>query len=349
MGKKADPPQVKNDMSILASVIVNSVSKKFGDGIVFMADDDDAPYKISAFVSTGNVVLDKICGGGIPVGRVTEIYGDFSTGKSALALQILANTQKMGGVAILFDTEMAYDPSWAQRAFGVDPQNLIPMMVDTIEDFAELVEFTIAGAKEKRGSQIITIVLDSVAATSFKTEMDGTRSSEMGMRAALWSAKLRKMCRMLATEKVALVLINQIRDKLDVKWGDKTDTPAGKAIKFHASLRLRLQKAGEIKDEKTEEVLAVNLKATTDKNKVVPPFKSTVFTLDFEKGIGKYDGLLDYLCNHDIVHQGGGWYTYKDKKFRGSEFEEILKELPELLDLTQKASESEPTSEKPAD
>jgi len=348
MVKKADLPEGKKNMDPLAASIVNAVSKKYGDGVVFMADEADAPYKISAFIPTGNIVLDKICGGGIPVGRITEIYGDFSTGKSALAYKILANTQKMGGVAILFDTEMAYDAEWAERVFGLDPHNLIPMMVDTIEEFAELVSFTIEDAKAKRDGRIITIVLDSVAATSFKTEMDGTRASEMGKRGGLWSEWLRKNSRMIAKEKVALVFINQIRDKMNVMYGAKTDTPGGHAIKFHSSIRLKMKNVEDIKDEKTKEVIGARIELFTEKNKIAPPSKTATFVLDFEKGIGLYDGLLDYLCNRGVIQQAGGWYNYgTKKKFRSSDFEEVLKEFPELLDLTQKATESELKNEEP--
>lgn len=325
--------QSEEDKSVakLINEITTVAIKRFGNDAVYDLDSEEGMGKIPYFISTGNLALDRVIGGGIPAGRLTEIYGDFSTGKSLLGMKILSNVQKMGGLAIYFDAEATLDSEWGGKVTGLDfKHNFSGARPDTIETVSDALMDIIQLALEEKDKKPICVVVDSIAALSFVAEMEkDTSAAEVGRRANLWSKSLRKMVRLLAKSGICLIFINQVRENIGIMWGPKTSTPGGKAIKFHSSLRLELRLVKKI--EVDEEVTGVMVSAESTKNKVAPPFKKVIFALDYEKGINQYDGIAALLTKSGVITCSGGWYAWKDKKFRESELEQLIKDNPDIL------------------
>jgi len=272
--------------------------------------------KLSKYcVSTGIIAFDRVIGGGIPSGRLTEFYGGESTAKSRLVNHILAETQKVGGVGILVDTERALDEGLIALT-GVDPEKLIypdPEKIETIEDVFNLLDEAIKAIRPQYSDAPITFVWDSVAATPGMEDMEkeiGRNEASM-RRAKIIGDGLRKFIPLVYKNQICLVFVNQIRDKINVMYGDQTDTPGGRAIKFWASLRLGMKITGKIKDETTKEQIGTKLELFVRKSKVSKPFGVVNFEMYVDEPISPYAGLLDYMKRHgEVKYLGAGKYCF---------------------------------------
>ena len=278
-------------------------------------------------VPTGIKAFDRVLGGGIPAGKLTEMYGDYSSGKSRIAAHILAETQKLGGTAALLDTERSLDAGLAELT-GLDVSTLVypdpDRMLTSIEDvfkrIKEIMEF-----RGDHETELLTIVWDSVAATPGLEDLEnelGANTAAM-RRAKVISDGLKQVMAQVYRTKTCLIFINQIRDKIGVLYGEKIDTVGGKALKFAASVRVHIHLAGKLKDEKTEEQIGAKGRFVVDKCKVGKPFGSVSFEMMIDKPIDPYTGLLDYLVRHGEMEDiGRGWYSFpgEHKNFRADDF-----------------------------
>lgn len=286
-------------------------------------------------VPTGIVAIDRVCGGGIPAGKLTEIYGGWSSGKSRLAAHIIAETQRLGGIGVLLDNERSLDAGLVnltgiqlnETFFYPDPDTDLK----TIEDVFGVMQNAVKTLRGDNPDRLLTVVWDSLAATPGAEDLD----AELGMatgamrRAKVISDGLKQIMSEVHKSKTCLVFINQIRDKIGVMYGEKTDTVGGKALKFAASLRLHMELNGKIKDEKTEELIGNKGRLVVDKNKVGRPFGVVNFEMYVDKPIDKYSGMLDYMVRHSEIEQTGGWYKFpgQQKKFRADDFAKNYEEL----------------------
>jgi len=283
-------------------------------------------------VPTGFIVLDTITGGGFPAGRLVEVLGDFSSGKSRLAYHIMAMTQKLGGTAMLLDEERALDEGLVDLT-GVDILTLVypdPNEVDTVEKVFETIENGIEIFRVDNPDGLLTIVWDSVAATPGIEDLENELGAPMGAarRAKVISDGLKKIMKIVYAEKICLIFINQIREKLNVLYGDKIDSIGGKAIKYAASLRLHCHLAGKIKNEQTAELDGYKGRVVVEKSRVCRPFGVWNFEMLTDRPIDKYAGLLDYYVRHEIVEKTGGWYSFNNTslKFHEDDFPKIYEE-----------------------
>ena len=319
--------------------IAENVNKDYGEEgekVCFVPGIEDSTSMIKDWISTGSYTLDWMLGGeksikGIPTGRLTEIYGDFSTGKTALGHSILAECQKKGGVSVLFDTEERFDLEFA-RKINLDPKGMLLLDPDTIEDVFELTEKIIS---QVENNMLLTIVWDSLAATSSRAEMkeEAYGTPEMAIRARIISQAFRKITKLISKRNVALVIINQIRENIGVLFGAKSESPGGKAVKFHSSIRLQLSKHGEIKNQRGD-VTGVIVKCYLSKSSICSPFRSAEICLSFEKGFDPYFHFAESLEKSGKIEMSSpGWFSYKGKRFRSSQIEEILKDNSEILAL----------------
>jgi len=296
-----------------------------GKTIIDLSDRFESSIKYR--ISTGIIALDRIIGGGIPSGRLTEFYGGESTAKSRLLAHILAQTQKIGGIAVLIDTERALDEGLI-RLTGLDVKSLVYPSVDkikSIEDIYQALEDTARIIRPKYPDAPIVFGWDSVAATPGHEDLvkEVGRSEASMRRAKLIGDGLRKyLASDIVKAQLTVVFINQIRERTDVMFGDKTDTPGGRAIKHAASLRIAMRIIGAIRDEETKEQIGTRLQLFVRKSRVSPPFGVINFEMYVDKPISQYAGLLDYMVRHKEVKQSGGWYSFLDeeKKFRASDF-----------------------------
>ena len=330
---KMDSTESITDFSDSISKLCTEINKKIsdgGDGGAYLLGRGDSPTEIPFFISTGSTILDTIIankeGGGVPVGRVTEIYGEPSTGKSLLANHILANTQKLGGLAVLIDTESATSPDFL-RTIGVDLKNLIWINVQTVEKVFETIE-TIVAKVDTLKPKFVTIVWDSLAATSDSVEMEGEyEASGYGMnKAKMLSKGFRKITQFIAQKKIALVVTNQVRSNIGVMFGEKTSTPGGWALPFYCSLRLKVSRNGYLKEKlerngKTiEETRGVSAKVTIKKSRIAPPFRECSFNIYFNRGIDDKDSWFEALVARDAISRPTT-QKYLLKTADGREFE----------------------------
>lgn len=284
---------------------ISQIEKQFGQGSI-MRMGEDSIVKIES-ISTGSISLDAALGiGGIPRGRITEIYGPESSGKTTLTLHIIAEAQKTGGYAAFIDAEHAMDPEYAKK-LGVDTDNLLISQPDTGEQALDITETLV------RSGALDVIVIDSVAALVPKAELDGDMGdSHMGLQARLMSQALRKLTGSVAKSRTSVIFINQIRHKIGVMFGSPETTTGGNALKFYASIRLDIRRIGQIKEG--DQVVGNRTRVKVVKNKVAPPFKNTEFDIMYGEGISYEGDLLDLAVQADIVNKMGAWYSYNKEK-----------------------------------
>jgi recombination protein RecA len=284
---------------------ISQIEKQFGQGSI-MRMGEDSIVKIEG-ISTGSISLNAALGiGGIPRGRITEIYGPESSGKTTLSLHIIAEAQKSGGYAAFIDAEHAMDPEYAKK-LGVDTDNLLISQPDTGEQALDITETLV------RSGALDVIVIDSVAALVPKAELDGDMGdSHMGLQARLMSQALRKLTGTVSKSRTSVIFINQIRHKIGVMFGSPETTTGGNALKFYASVRLDIRRIGQIKEG--DQVVGNRTRVKVVKNKVAPPFKNTEFDIMYGEGISYEGDLLDLAVQADIVNKMGAWYSFNKEK-----------------------------------
>ena len=336
----------REDRDKLAGILADSLNKKFKDFKVayFLDGADETPTDLTEWISTGSSMLDLSISnrknGGIPVGRITEITGMEASGKSLVSAQILANTQKMGGLGVFIDTENACNEEFLQ-ALGIDTKQLLYIQLETVEDIFEVMENIITKVRESDKDRLVTIVVDSVAAatTRVEQEADYSKAGWATSKAIVISKAMRKITQMIGRQRIALVFTNQLRQKLGVMFGDPWTTSGGKALQFHASCRLRLKAAGQIKTKVKgqEQVVGIKTKAQVVKNRMGPPLRTAEFDIYFDSGIDDFGGWLRVLKDYNMVKQGGSWYTFTREngdeiKFLSKDWNGKLEDDPTLKD-----------------
>ncbi|MFZ2494207.1 MAG: recombinase RecA [Candidatus Saccharimonadales bacterium] len=308
---------------------VEQITKQFGDGSIMKLGET---HKVDVeLVPSGALSLDLALGGGYPKGRIIEIYGPESSGKTTLTLHAIAEIQKKGGTAAFIDAEHALDPAYAKRV-GVDTANLLVAQPDNGEQALEIVETLV------RSNAVDLIVVDSVAALVPQAEIDGDMGdSHMGLQARLMSQALRKLTGIINKSKATVIFINQIRMKIGVMFGNPETTTGGNALKFYASARLDIRRIGQIKTG--EDIIGNRTKVKVVKNKIAPPFRTAEFDIMYNEGISRTGDVLDLAVIHGIVGKAGAWFDYKDAKIgQGREATKMyLKENPKVLDEIEKA------------
>jgi recombination protein RecA len=311
------------------------IEKQFGKGAVMCLGDDSVDTTIDV-VSTGSLGLDIALGiGGLPRGRIVEIYGPESSGKTTLTLQSIAECQKLGGTCAFVDAEHALDPSYAAK-LGVEIDELMVSQPDTGEQALEITDMLV------RSGGVDMVVVDSVAALTPKAEIEGDMGdSHMGLQARLMSQALRKLTANINRSNTLVIFINQIRMKIGVMFGSPETTTGGNALKFYSSVRLDIRRIGAVK--KGDEIIGNETRVKVVKNKVAPPFKKTEFTILYGEGISREGELLDYGVDLGLVNKAGAWYSYKgDKIGQGRDNARIfLKEHPEIADEIETAIRAE--------
>jgi len=334
----------------LAGVLADNLNKKFKASnhkvAYFLDGDTDSPSDVKEWISTGSTMLDLAIAnrpyGGIPVGRITEITGLEASGKSLLAAHALANTQKKGGLAVYIDTENAISREFLE-AIGVNLKEMLYVPLETVEDIFEAIEGIAETVRKSSKDRLVTIIVDSVAGASTKTEMaaefdkDGWATS----KAIVLSKAMRKITNFVGRERLCLIFTNQLRTRLGVSFGDPYTTSGGKAIAFHSSVRLRLKSIGQIKlkdDNGREEVFGIKTRAQVIKNRMGPPLRSIDYEIYFDSGIDDYGSWLTMLKDFKLVSQAGAWYTYTDTntgeeiKFQSKDFQGKLLDQPGMRD-----------------
>jgi len=303
--------------------VIAQIEKQYGQGSI-MQMDENAYAKIEG-IGTGALSLDIALGGvGIPRGRITELFGPESSGKTTLALHIIANAQKAGGIAAFIDAEHALDTTWAKR-LGVDVSSMLVSQPDTGEQALDIAQMLIAS------NSVDVIVVDSVAALTPKAEIEGEMGdTHVGLQARLMSQAMRKLTGIINRSKTALIFINQIRMKIGVMFGNPETTPGGRALKFYSSVRVDLRRITTLKDSKG--AIGSRVRARIVKNKIAPPFRDTEFDIMFDSGISYEGDLLDMAVIEDIVQKSGAWLNYGDARL-GQGRDNAKKYLAENADL----------------
>lgn len=320
----ADKTQVNPDKLKVLNAVLDKIEKDFGKGSIMRLSTDKV--EDVAVISSGSLTLDMALGvGGYPKGRVIEIYGPESSGKTTLAIHAIAEAQKAGGIAAFIDAEHAFDSTYAQK-LGVDIDNLLVSQPDNGEQALEIADHLI------RSSAIDIVVIDSVAALTPKSEIEGEMGeSKMGLQARLMSQALRKLTASISKTKTVCIFINQLRDKIGVVYGNPETTTGGNALKFYASVRIDIRKSTGIKDG--EEQLGVRAKVKVVKNKVAPPFRRAEFDIMYGEGISKLGEIIDLGVDHGVIKKSGSWFSYGDRKLgQGRDaVKELLKNDAELM------------------
>lgn len=326
------------------------IEKQFGKGSIMVLGEASAKMQIEA-IPTGALALDVALGvGGVPRGRVIEIYGPESSGKTTVALHIAAEAQKMGGIAAFIDAEHALDPVYA-RNIGVDIDSLLISQPDTGEQALEIAEALV------RSGAVDVIIIDSVAALVPRQELEGDMGdAHVGLQARLMSQALRKLTGAIGKSKSTAIFINQLREKVGIMFGNPETTPGGRALKFYSSVRLEVKKADTIKQG--EDVMGNKTRVKVVKNKVAPPFRTAEFDIMYGSGISREGCLVDIASAQDIIIKSGAWYSYNDVRIgQGREnAKEYIKNNPELykeieakiydkLELVKKTSDAVPAAD----
>ncbi|CAN5347285.1 recombinase RecA [soil metagenome] len=296
----------QDDKKKALGLAIAQIEKNHGKGAIMKMGANSPRVRVDA-ISTGAINLDAAIGvGGIPRGRVTEIYGPESSGKTTLSLHVVANAQKTGGVAAYIDAEHALDIEYA-RKLGVDIENLLVSQPDTGEQALEICEILV------RSGAVDVVVVDSVAALVPKAEIEGDMGeSHMGLQARLMSQALRKLTGAIARSRTAVIFINQLREKIGVMFGNPETTTGGRALKFYSSVRLDIRRVTAVKDK--EEVTGSHVRVKVVKNKVAPPFKQAEFDIMYAEGISHESLVLDIAVESGIVDKSGAWYTYGSQR-----------------------------------
>ncbi|WP_277221684.1 recombinase RecA [Peptoniphilus vaginalis] len=304
--------------------VISKIEKQYGEGSVMILGDD-VKLDIES-IPTGSLALDIALGiGGIPKGRIIEIYGPESSGKTTLALHMLAEAQKIGGTGAFVDAEHALDAGYAKN-LGVDVENLIISQPDTGEQALEITEALV------RSNAVDLIIIDSVAALVPKAEIDGDMgAAQIGLQARLMSQALRKLTGAINKSKCTVVFINQLREKVGIMFGNPETTTGGRALKFYSSVRLDIRKSENIK--KGDEIIGNRVRVKVVKNKIAPPFRQAEFDIMYGKGISSVGNILDVAAEADIIKKAGAWYSYGEERLgQGREnAKDFLEENPELL------------------
>jgi len=312
-----------NKTKALAAAL-SQIEKQFGKGSIMRLGEHDVARDIQV-VSTGSLGLDIALGvGGLPRGRVVEIYGPESSGKTTLTLQVIAEMQKLGGTAAFIDAEHALDPQYAEK-LGVRVEDLLISQPDNGEQALEIADMLV------RSASVDVVVIDSVAALTPKAEIEGEMGdAQMGLHARLMSQALRKLTANIKRSNTLVIFINQIRMKIGVMFGNPETTTGGNALKFYASVRLDIRRIGSIK--KGDEVIGNETRVKVVKNKVAPPFREAIFDILYGEGISREGEIIDLGVQHKLVEKSGSWYAYKGNKIgQGKDnAREYLRENPEL-------------------
>jgi recombination protein RecA len=312
---------------------LESIEKQFGKGSIMKLGD--AHKGQVECIPTGSVSLDMALGGGIPKGRIIEIYGPESSGKTTLTLHAIAEVQKMGGTAAFIDAEHALDPAYAKR-IGVDTTNLLLSQPDNGEQALEIAETLV------RSNAVDLVVVDSVAALVPRAEIEGDMGdSHMGLQARLMSQALRKLTGVINKSHTTVIFINQIRMKIGVMFGNPETTTGGNALKFYASVRMDIRRISQIKQG--EEIIGNRTRVKVVKNKIAPPFRVAEFDIMYNQGISKSGDVLDLAADKGIVEKSGAWYAYNEQKIgQGREAtKKYLEDNPKILDeIAKKVSQA---------
>ncbi len=329
-----EPKESKEDKSLkeqnkeklkALQVTIEKIEKTYGKGAIMKMGD--TPIEEIEIISTGSVGLDAALGvGGFPKGRIIEIYGPESSGKTTIAIHAIAEAQKAGGIAAFIDAEHAFDRSYAQK-LGVDTENLLISQPDNGEQALEITENLI------RSGAIDIIVIDSVAALTPKSEIEGEMGdSKMGLQARLMSQALRKLTGTINKTNCCCIFINQLREKIGVMFGNPETTTGGNALKFYASVRLDIRRIGQLKDG--DSIFGNRVKVKVIKNKVAPPFRIAEFDILYGEGISKIGEIIDIGVDLNIIKKSGSWFSYGDTKLgQGRDsVKQILADNPELSD-----------------
>ena len=315
----------KSDKAKALGLAVSQIEKSFGKGAIMRMGTDGAKVRVDA-IPTGAINLDAAIGvGGFPRGRITEIYGPESSGKTTVCLHVVANAQKQGGTAAFIDAEHALDTDYAAK-LGVDVEKLLVSQPDTGEQALEICEILV------RSGAVDVIVVDSVAALVPKAEIEGEMGdSHVGLQARLMSQALRKLTGAIARSNCSVVFINQLREKIGVMFGNPETTTGGKALKFYASLRLDIRRIGPVKEK--EDVIGSHVRVKVVKNKVAPPFKQAEFDIMYAEGISHTSLLVDIGAESGIIEKSGAWYSYGDQRIgQGRENAKLfLKDNPKVM------------------
>jgi len=299
--KKKEPATRKEALELT----VKQIEKQFGDGSIMPLGGDQHQHVPS--VSTGSLSLDIALGvGGLPRSRVAEIYGPEGSGKTTLALHLVANAQKNGGIAAYIDVEHALDPSYMTK-LGVNVDELLVNQPDTGEQALEIAEMLV------RSNAVDAVVIDSVAALVPRAEIEGEMGdAHVGLQARLMSQALRKLTGVINRSRTLMIFINQIRMKIGVMFGSPETTPGGRALKFYSSVRLDVRRIGSIKDD--EDVVGSRTRVVVKKNKVAPPFRKAQFDLLYDHGISREGDVIDLGVEHEIIEKKGSWFSYGETK-----------------------------------
>jgi len=304
---------------------LDKLEKTYGKGTVMKLGDN--PIEQVDVISTGSIALNAALGiGGLPKGRVIEIYGPESSGKTTLAIHAIAEAQKTGGIAAFIDAEHAFDRFYAQK-LGVDVENLLVSQPDNGEQALEIVENLI------RSGAIDIIVIDSVAALTPKSEIEGEMGdSKMGLQARLMSQALRKLTSTISKTATCCIFINQLREKIGIMFGNPETTTGGNALKFYASVRLDIRKVNQLKE--AEDIVGNRVRVKVVKNKLAPPFRKAEFDIIYGEGISRILEIIDLAVDHNIIKKSGSWFSYGETKLgQGRDgVKKLLLDNPELAD-----------------